>query len=132
MAIAAIVTHALTPAPQPGPLALVAADPGTSDARTSGELEITDRCVRLRYPDGSDALLIWVDGAVAWQGADASITGAMADGEPITLRDGDHVSVGGAGGPIESVDSAGRWISRPSETCTAAEWFLVAEVVGQP
>ena len=125
---ALIVTEALAPADQSGPLALVAPDVGTEDARTSGELDITSDCVRIIHPDGSEALLIWLQGSVQWQASDMSIRTTDPDGKQLVLRDGDAISAGGAGGSRDTLESAGRWIERPAGPCVAAEWFRVIEV----
>lgn len=127
VSIAVILRQALAPMPPTGPLALVEPQIGTSDALTSGELEITDDCVRIVFPDGTRSLVIWLRGSVAWGGADRSIAVSNPDGSELTLRSGDDVAIGGAGGPAATLDSAGSWVRRPAETCEAPEWFLAVD-----
>jgi len=120
-----------TPMPSTGPLALVEPPPGSPQSRTEGVLEITDECVRLIHPDGTSSLVIWIRGAVTWDATDRSIAvvGTPGGGER-TVRNGDAVALGGGGGPAATLESAGKWVSRPAETCEAEKWFLTTEVLG--
>lgn len=127
--LAVVLRNMLAPMPPTGPLALVERQVGTQDSLTSGILEITDECVRLAYSDGSSSLVIWTRGSVTWNETDRSIGVSNPDGDGVTLRDGDAVSLGGGGGPAATLESAGSWVSRPGATCEAPEWFLAVEVL---
>jgi hypothetical protein len=126
--LAAQLREALTPMPPTGPLALVEPQPGSPQARTEGVLEITNECVRLIHPDGTSSLVIWFRGSVTWNATDRSIAMSTPDGGDLTLRNGDAVSITGGGGPAATLESAGSWVRRPSETCKPPEWFLAVDV----
>lgn len=126
--LAVILREMLTPMPPTGPLALVEPQTGSPQALTTGVLEITDKCVRLVYPDGTSSLVIWSRGSVAWDGADRSIVLSTPDRGDLTLRSGDAVSITGGGGPAATIESAGSWVRRPREMCEAPEWFLAGDV----
>ena len=126
--LAVILRETLTPMSPTGPLALVEPQTGSPQALTSGVLEITDKCVRLVYPDGTSSLVIWSRGSVTWDATDRSIAVSTPDGGDLTLRSGDAVSITGGGGPAATLESAGSWVRRPGETCEAPEWFLAVDV----
>lgn len=128
----AILRDMITPTPQTGPLAVVEPSIGTEDSGTSGRMEITDDCVSIIHPDDTRSLLIWLRGSVAWDEADRSITVTNPDGSRYTMRDGDHITVGGAGGPFDTIDGVGSWVHRPAASCEAPEWFRVVEVSQGP
>lgn len=115
----------LLPAAHTGPLAVVLPPVGTADARTSGTLEIADGCVRLRHPDGSRSIVIWLNGAVEWNNSNHSIS----IGNAKTLSNGDVLAFGGQGGQAASLDAAGFWIQRPADNCQAEKWFLAVEAL---
>ena len=128
VSIAVILRQALAPMPPTGPLALVEPQIGTSDALTSGVLEITDECVRLVYPDGSSSVVIWLRGSVTWDATDRSIAVSTPDGGDLTLRGGDAVSITGEGGSAATLEHAGSWVRRPGEGCEAPRWWLAVDV----
>ena len=126
--VALILRQALVPAPEAGPLALIEPTVGTSDSRSPGKLEITDDCVRLISPDGSGSIVIWWSGSVTWDPINRSIVVTNPAGDVVSLRNGDGVALGGAGGPAATIESAGSWVRRPAEACTDSEWFIATEV----
>jgi len=131
-AAAMLLWQALVPTQPTGPLALVEPDAGTEDARTEGVLEVTNECVRLHVPNGDLTLVIWVRGSVAWSETDRVILVTRRDGDESILRDGDRVVLGGSGGAMDALDSAGRWARRPAPGCAADNWWVASEVlVGQ-
>ncbi len=125
---ALLAREVLTPVPPAGPLALVEPQPGGPQARTEGVLEIDEECVRLVHPDGSSSLVIWSLDSATWDATDRSIAVSTPDGDHLTLRSGDALAFSGGGGPAATLESAGSWVRRPGETCTAPEWFIVVDV----
>jgi hypothetical protein len=87
---------------------------------------------------GEPVLLVWPEDRARWDDEESAVEFIGDSGEPILLRDGDMVSLGGGGSSnVEDgrnaddfLESVG-WVSQPSRNCVMdVRWFvgdLVAE-----
>ncbi len=71
--------------------------------------------------------LIWRSDEVRWDGKERAITfsGSQADAKPITIRDGDIITVGGEslyGDEPEERNLV--WLATPQATCTGEPWIV--------
>lgn len=121
------------PAPSWGPLAVAVMD-GAMQARNEGTLEITDQCAFLER-DGERELLVWPASQTTWSPATAEIVFRRADGEMLTLRDGDDVVLGGGGSSVAEDGIAGQvwagqfdWVAAPAPECLIDIRFVVSDV----
>jgi hypothetical protein len=116
-----------------GPLA-VFDDPGegSSDALGgTGAVHIKDRCVTMTLANGHELVLVWRSEEVRWDEDREIITftsGSEEDAEPITVRDGNTVTVGGEAlaaeeGP-EYVKRDLKWIAKPHDSCTGKPFIV--------
>lgn len=109
-----------------GPLAIIR-------ARTSsiveilggtGRLQVGPTCVTLQRDGGSAVTLVWREGEVAWTGSSVLFANITNPPTPaVTLRTGDHVTIGGSSMPMNPA-----WVARPHETCPQ-EMFNVHSVL---
>ena len=107
-----------------GPLAVVPPQDGADTARTEGTLRITDACVFLETPR-EVTLLFWPSDRTTWRAEPRTISFTNFDGRIVTVRDGDHVVLGGGGdSQAESGVSGEQWLQRmlwvapPSRSCS--------------
>lgn len=114
-------------------MAVVLAQDGADTARTEGTLRITEACVFLESP--SDVtVLVWPADRTTWSPQAASITFANFDGSVVTVRDGDHVVLGGSGDSEEESEFSSEewvagivWVAPPASTCALDQrWFVGA------
>ena len=111
-----------------GPLAVIES-PGGSDALGgTGPVHIDDDCVTMTLSNGDILLLIWHAAEVRWDEQEQEITfssAASPDAEPITIRDGDTITVGGASlegdVPVERNLS---WLATPNPACGGELWAV--------
>jgi hypothetical protein len=113
-----------------GPLA-VFEDPGTG-ARDAlggtGPIHIEDACVRLTRSNGESLVLVWRSAEVRWDETNKQITfssKAVANTEPVTIRDGDIITVGGAS--LEDDVPVTRnlvWLATPQASCEGRQWSV--------
>ena len=103
-------------------------------ARNEGSLVITDRCVFLER-DGERELLVWPAGQTMWSPATAEIVFRRADGEMVTLRDGDDLVLAGGGSGVAEDGRAGQvwagqfdWVAAPARECLIDIRFVVSDV----
>ena len=112
-----------------GPLAVIDAL-GGSDARGGvGPVRIEDNCVTMTRENGDVLLLIWHSREVSWDEADREITfssAAVADAKPITIRDGDTITVGGESLQNDEPPVTRNlvWLATPNATCDGAPWAV--------
>lgn len=117
-----------------GPLAVVEGPPTGRRAVIAGTLNITNECVTLTGPDGTETLLVWPSDGTGWSPDARTISYVAGEGRAL-LRHGDEVSFGGGGssagedgrdGPAW-VDSIANWESRPDPSCPMdSHWFVGA------
>jgi hypothetical protein len=120
-------THSITPIG--APLAVVKRPPGPLGGADSwggqGPLRIGDRCIVLRRDDsGLEQTLVWMEGSVEWDAKEETVTFAFGN-EPVELRDGDPISIGGS--TPESPD----WLVPPDGSCPS-ELFQVSSIERMP
>lgn len=111
-----------------GPLAVVEGPGGGPQARGgAGPIRFDGSCVTVTVENGDVLLLVWQSANVTWDGqAQAIIFSDVArNTEPITIRDGDTIEVGGAS--LEDDVPSEReldWLATPHPTCEGEEWFV--------
>ena len=117
-----------------GPLAVVPPQDGADSARTEGTLRITNTCVFLETPR-EVALLFWPSDRTRWRAEPRTISFTNFDGRIVTVRDGDHVVLGGGGdSQAESGVSGEEWLQRmewvapPSRSCSLDQRWAVGAV----
>ncbi|MGH9023117.1 MAG: hypothetical protein ACRDV9_08465 [Acidimicrobiia bacterium] len=102
---------------------------GTSDAiGGAGPISIGDRCVSMTVgTDSKELALVWRSAEVSWNDDREIVfsSAAVADAAPVTIRDGDSVTIGGEffeteGGTKRDVD----WIAEPHGSCSG-DLFIV-------
>lgn len=111
-----------------GPLAVVD-NPGGSDARGGmGPVRITDNCVTMMRENGENMVLIWHAAEVHWDEGKQEITYSSAsepEAEPITIREGDTIEVGGeALVGDEPVQRGLEWLATPHPSCGGEAWIV--------
>jgi len=113
-----------------GPLAVIEGLGGDDALGGTGCVRIDDRCVTMTLSNGETLLLVWHASEVRWDEEDREITFSSVRGsEPIKIRDGDIITVGGAGlGNDVPVERDLLWLSPPHESCTGEPW-AVSEVL---
>ncbi len=118
-----------------GPLAVIddsdTAPEGGHDALGgTGELDITDRCVRLKADDDRRLVLVWRASEVRWDDGRIVFTGS--DGE-VRLADGDTLTVGGSSleyeGEAETRPDRD-WAQEPDADCDGELWSVHSLTVG--
>lgn len=116
-----------------GPLAVIPPQGGMDTLRTEGRLRITDTCVYLESR-GEVTLLSWPADRTMWSEESRVITYDNVDGSVVTVGDGDHVILGGSGGPGEDGISGEEfvkrtaWVAPPASSCTLDRWWGVGAV----
>ena len=121
-----------------GPLAVMD-DPATGSLDAfggSGPVDIGERCVTLTRENGAVVLLVWRSAEVTWDEGDREVTfsRAFGDREPITIRDGDVITIGGStteSGEDEPRDVEIDWLAEPDESCEG-EWWSVHSISTGP
>ena len=116
-----------------GPLA-AARGSGGDQALASGTLVITDRCTFLES-GGERTLLVWPAEQTSWNPLTATIIFKPLRGQPIEVRNGQLVSLGG-GGSSQAEDGlvgeawAARfdWASPPAPECLVENRWSVTDV----
>jgi len=115
--------------PDFGPLAVFRTDGGLDARGGTGPIHIGNECVTLTNESGQNLLLVWSQqeggGEVAWNEEEREITFRSAGDSPVTMRDGDVITVGGANVvgdvPIErDLD----WLAPPHQSCTGEQWMV--------
>jgi hypothetical protein len=93
----------------------------------TGTLHIDDSCVTMTLATGENLLLVWLSSEVRWDDSQqitytsSSISGAA----PITIRDGDTVTVGGE--PLPDDEPVTRnlvWLATPQASCEDGKWIV--------
>lgn len=114
---------------QPGPLGPLAVleDPGQGESTSlggTGRLHVTDRCVELELAEtGARRLLAWRSAQVEW--VSGTIVFTTANGDRLTIRAGDAVSVSGEDlVGDEPAERNVRWVAAPDASC-ARDVFIV-------
>jgi hypothetical protein len=104
-------------------------NPGGSEALgATGPVHIGDGCVTMTQSNGNVLLLVWHSAEVRWDENDREITftsALAARAEPIILRDGDIITVGGESlqddVPVErNLD----WLATPNASCNGERWAV--------
>ena len=119
-----------------GPLAVIPPQGGMDTLRTEGRLRITDTCVYLESR-GEVTLLSWPADRTMWSEESRVITYDNVDGSVVTVGDGDHVILGGSGGPGEDGISGEEfvkrtaWVAPPASSCTLDRWWTVAALASR-
>jgi hypothetical protein len=111
-----------------GPLAVVEGPGGGPDARGGkGPLHITATCVTMTRENGETVLLIWQSADVRWNELSQEITFASVaqlDAGPITLHDGDTITIGGARLDNLPAETQSGWLATPQPGCDGERWFV--------
>ncbi|WP_089956861.1 hypothetical protein [Lentzea xinjiangensis] len=105
-------------------------DPGRGESTSlggTGRLHVTERCVELEPAEtGARKLLAWRSAQVEWSAGTILFTTANGDG--LTIRAGDAVSVSGEDlVGDEPVERDLRWVAEPDPSC-ARDVFIVHDV----
>ena len=121
-----------------GPLAVVPPSNAVGEALAVGILNITDQCVVLKEAADDVLLLVWPEDRAMWNAKGRTITIENLDGSAFTLRDGDHVTFGGAGDSVKESGVSGeewvkqmKWVAPPASSCPNDARWSVGEVVTQ-
>ncbi len=89
----------------------------------TGRVDIGDNCVTIH---GGTLLLVWGSTDVRWDEAKREITFTEASNrerDPITIRDGDTITIGGAGWPDDVPRERNiTWLAEPHESCPTQQW----------
>ncbi len=118
-----------------GPLAVIPPQDGTDLAGVAGRVVITETCVVLD-DDGAPILLFWPADRTRWDPQAKAITFENYDGSgPVTVRNGDSVTLGGGGdSEAESGVSGEEWVARmkwvvpPASSCPLDERWGVGAI----
>ena len=114
-----------------GPLAVLPPTDGMDTLRAEGTLRITDRCVFLETTYLGRLFMFWHVDQVTWSEESQAITFKNADGSVVTVRDGDHLVVGGSGGSTDYGLSGEEFltgieaVAPPASSCTLDPWWSV-------
>ena len=111
-----------------GPLAVLDGPGGGPQARGGrGPIRIDGNCVTVTIENGEVLLLVWQSANVTWDDQNQAIvfSDVARNTEPITLHDGDTITVGGASLegdlPLErELD----WLATPHPACGGEEWAV--------
>jgi len=107
-----------------GPMAVTNAGGGNAAHGGTGPIDIGENCVTMPLPNGETLLLVWHAKEVQWNEDKREITyrlGGLPESEPITIRDGDIISVGGSG--LDSWQLASfTWFAKPHPSCIGQAW----------
>ncbi len=109
-----------------GPLAVLGPDAGGSTALGgTGAVTIGDACVTLAREDGEELLLIWHSDDIEWDGGERSIVFATRGSEPLVIRSGDVISVGGESliGDVP-VERDLEWLAPIDPSCSGRAWIV--------
>ena len=117
-------------AEQRGPLAIIESTGVTSlDAiGGTGPINIGERCVTvpLNSSPSKELLLIWRSAEVVWEDGQITFTSrSVNDPKPVTIRNGDEVTVGGE--YFETEGEAERivdWVAEPHESCNGDQYIV--------
>ncbi|NGY65576.1 hypothetical protein G7043_42455 [Lentzea sp. NEAU-D13] len=109
-----------------GPLAVLE-DPAQGESTSlggTGRVHVTERCVELEVAEtGARRLLAWRSAQVEWDSG--AITFIRADGDRLTIKAGDAVTVSGEDlVGDEPVERRVRWVAEPDASC-ARDVFVV-------
>lgn len=117
-----------------GPLAVTRTESGAA-ALAVGTLRVTETCVFLEDGGGDQSLLVWPEQRTSWRPETTSIEFLTRDQQKVELRDGDAVSVTGAGDsssegglPGDEWMSSIDWVSAPRADCPLDSRVLVGDV----
>lgn len=117
-----------------GPVAVFRSDAGMQ-ARNEGTLVITPNCTFLER-NGERALLAWPATETTWDAASAQISFMRGDGQVVTVRNGEHVVLGGGGSSRAEDGLSGEawanrvtWVAPPKAACLVDERFLISDVI---
>jgi len=105
-----------------GPLAVRASAPGGDDAMWGpGRVVIAARCVSLVNENGSEAVPAWKADEVTWDAETETITYAHPDSDPIVIRAGDTIILGGSSLEDDEdtvpIDRDIEWVAEPDPSC---------------
>jgi|GEM_PF-940817 len=105
-----------------GPLAVRAPAPGGDTAMWGpGRVVIAARCVSLVNEDGSEAVPAWKADEVTWDAETETITYAHPDSDPIVIRAGDTIILGGSSLEDDEdavpIDRDIEWVAEPDPSC---------------
>ncbi|MCH8200801.1 MAG: hypothetical protein IIB85_02640 [Chloroflexi bacterium] len=94
-----------------------------------GPVRIEDNCVTMTRENGDVVLLIWHAAEVRWDEEDREIiysSAAYPDAQPITIRDGDTITVGGSSllddEPVTRAPLP--WLATPHPSCSGEPWAV--------
>ena len=124
-----------TPAQDYGPLTVLEGPGGGPQARGGrGPLSITATCVTMTRENGDTVLLVWQSADVTWDGTTREITfvqsGGLAGEAPITLDDGDTITIGGAALDNLPGETQLDWLATPQPGCDGERWFVSGVIKG--
>lgn len=118
-----------------GPLAVIEDNGGgQSDALGgTGTVIVGERCVELDV-QGTRRLLVWRSADVRWDSAASSIVFAPQGKQPIVIRNGTNITIGGEALPTDDPAGDGkptaagvRWLATPDDQCST-NVFIVHSV----
>ena len=134
--LALVGVAACDSSPDFGPLAVLHTTGGLQARGGTGPVHIGNDCVTVTVENGDDLLLIWHQHEEGWEvgwNEDEREIAFSAPGEPpVTIRDGDIITVGGASlvGDVP-VERERDWLATPHESCTSKQW-VVSSVTKEP
>ena len=112
-----------------GPLAVIDNLGGDAALGGIGPVRIEDNCVTMTRENGDVVLLIWHAAEVRWDEEDREIiysSAAYPDAQPITIRDGDTITVGGSSllddEPVTRAPLP--WLATPHPSCSGEPWAV--------
>jgi hypothetical protein len=117
-----------------GPLAVIVTNSGMQ-ARNEGTLVLTDQCVFLER-GGERELLVWPANQTNWSPGTAESPFRRSNGAVMTMRDGQHVVLGGGGSSRSQDGLAGEewasrieWVAAPDPGCIIDVRWMVSDVL---
>ena len=112
-----------------GPLAVIDSVGGSLALGGTSPVRIEDNCVTMTRENGEALLLIWHSAEVVWDEQEQEITlfPPAAGVAPITISDGDIITVGGSGlvGDVP-VERNLVWLAPPHATCSGEPWSVAS------
>lgn len=112
-----------------GPLTVIDATGGSLALGGTGPVRIEENCVTMALANGDILLLIWHANEVRWDADSREITYSSAahpDAQPITIHDGDTITVGGES--LLSDEPVTRaplpWLATPHPSCSGEPWAV--------